>query len=134
MSLNSVVLMGNLGKDAETRKVGNGSVTCFQIAVYERWKSKDGGKGERTDWFLCEVWGLHGANLGKWLTKGRQVVVRGKLRTDDYDSKTTGAKVRVVKVRVEEVAFAQSAKGEEFEPMRRNGRDNDGTEEWEDVD
>ena len=128
--LNSVVLCGYLGKDAQLRKVGETSVATMSVAVTETWK-KANQKQERTDWFTVEVWGKLADGLEPYLKKGRQIVCRGKLRTDSYEKE--GKKVYVTKVRAEEVVLTnQRAGGDGQRPTGDEpvSRGDDGTESW----
>lgn len=78
--MNIVILCGRLGKDAEVRKVGDGEVVSFSLATGEYYKDKNGERQERTEWHQCEAWGK-GA-LAKYLTKGKNVLLRGSVRYD----------------------------------------------------
>ncbi len=63
-ALNRVQLMGNLGRDPETRFTPTGQKVCnFRIAVNRRWTSKEGESKEATDWFTIEAWGPPGRDL-----------------------------------------------------------------------
>jgi len=84
-SLNRVQLIGNLGKDPETRFTPKGSKVCsFSVAVGRRWKSQ-GETKEATDWFNIEAWGKLGEICQQYLSKGRLVFIEGRLRTDRYE-------------------------------------------------
>jgi single-strand DNA-binding protein len=86
-SVNKVILIGNLGKDAETKFTPSGvSVTSFTIATSRR--SKDSQTGEwkdATDWHNVVVWKAE--NIATYLLKGKQVYVEGRLQTRTYDDK-----------------------------------------------
>lgn len=83
--LNKVQLIGNLGKDPETRFTPKGSKVCnFTIAVNRRWKVGDEVK-EAVDWFNVEAWGKLGEFGQSYLGKGRLVYVEGSLRTNRYE-------------------------------------------------
>lgn len=87
MSVNKVILVGNLGKDPEVRYTGSGKTVCkFPIATSEQW-TDDGGKQERTEWHNIVVWGQQGETCGKYLAKGRQVFIEGSIRSHSYDDK-----------------------------------------------
>ncbi len=84
--LNRVQLIGNLGKDPETRFTPQGSKVCnFSIAVNRRWKGGDGGPKEATDWFNIEVWGRLGEICQQYLHKGSRIYLEGRLKTVKYD-------------------------------------------------
>jgi single-strand DNA-binding protein len=84
-ALNRVQLIGNLGKDPETRQTSTGKkVTSFSIAVNRRWHADEGPK-EATDWFNVEAWGHLGEICQQYLSKGRLVFVEGRLQTNRYE-------------------------------------------------
>ena len=85
-ALNRVQLIGNLGKDPETRFTPSGKKVCnFSLAVDRRWKSSEGEIKESTDWFNLEAWGRLGEFCQEYLSKGRLVYVEGRLHTDRYE-------------------------------------------------
>jgi single-strand DNA-binding protein len=86
-SVNKVILIGHLGKDAETRFTPAGvSVTSFSVATNRRWKDQQTGEWkEETDWSNVVLWRQE--NLANYLTKGKQVYVEGRLQTRSYDDK-----------------------------------------------
>ena len=85
-ALNRVQLIGNLGKDPETRQTTTGKkVTSFSIAVNRRWHAEDGQPKEATDWFNVDAWGRLGEICQKYLSKGRLVFVEGRLQTNRYE-------------------------------------------------
>ena len=85
-ALNRVQLIGNLGKDPETRYTPSGKKACnFSLAVDRRWKTSEGEIKESTDWFNVEAWGRLGEFCQEYLSKGRLVYVEGRLHTDRYE-------------------------------------------------
>jgi single-strand DNA-binding protein len=85
-SLNRVQLIGNLGKDPESRFTPKGSKVCsFSLAANRRWKSSTGEVKEATDWFNIEAWGRLGEICQSYLHKGSLVYVEGRLRTNRYE-------------------------------------------------
>src|SRR6476659_2243606 len=88
MSVNKVILVGNLGKDPEVRFTQTGSaVANFSIATSEQGNDRDGKRQERTEWHNIVVWGKQAESCGQYLAKGRQVFVEGSIRTRQYDDK-----------------------------------------------
>ena len=84
--LNRVMLIGNLGKDPETRFTTKGSKVCaFSLAVNRRWKNREGETQEATDWFNIEAWGRLGETCQNYLHKGSLVYLEGRLQTDRYE-------------------------------------------------
>ena len=79
-SVNKVILVGNLGRDAEVRYTPGGApVASFSIATTENWTSKDGEKHEQTEWHRIVLWGKSAETLQPYLTKGKQIYVEGRL-------------------------------------------------------
>lgn len=77
-----LVLVGNLGADPESREVGGTTVCNFPLATNRKWNSKDGEKQEETTWFRISVWGKQAEACQRYLSKGRQVLVEGRLTAD----------------------------------------------------
>jgi single-strand DNA-binding protein len=86
MSLNKVMLIGNTGKDPEvTTLQGGNKVAKFTVATTESYKDKSGTKVEKTEWHNVVVWGPLADIAEKYLKKGRQVYVEGKVQTRSWD-------------------------------------------------
>ena len=105
--VNKVILVGNLGKDPEVRYTSGGqAVANLRIATSRSWTDKQSGqKKEETEWHDVEVWGKQAEQCGEFLAKGRQVYVEGRLKTDNWDDKTSGQKRSRVKVVADTVRF-----------------------------
>ncbi len=87
-SVNRVILVGNLGADAELRYTGSGmAVANFRIATTEVWKDKDGQKQEQTEWHRISLWGKMAEAVSQYLTKGKQVYVEGRIQTRKWQDK-----------------------------------------------
>lgn len=101
-SVNKVILVGHLGKDAETKFTpGGAAVTKFSVATNRRWKDQQSGEWkEETDWSNVVLW--RSENLANYLTKGKQVYVEGRLHTRSYEDKD-GKKVYATEVVAEDV-------------------------------
>lgn len=101
-SVNKVILVGHLGRDAETRFTPSGAAcTNFSVATNRRWKDQQTGEWkEETDWHRIVLW--RSENLANYLTKGTQVYVEGRLQTRSYDDKD-GKKVYTTEVVAENV-------------------------------
>jgi single-strand DNA-binding protein len=85
-ALNRVQLIGNLGRDPETRELPSGSKVCnFSLAVDRRWKDAEGETREHTDWFNVEAWGRLGEVCQAYLHKGQLVYIEGRLQTNRYE-------------------------------------------------
>ena len=87
-SVNKVILLGNLGRDPETRyTTGGDAVTNLNIATSEQWKDKSGEKQERTEWHRVVLFGRQAEIAGEYLKKGRSVYIEGRLQTRKYTDK-----------------------------------------------
>ena len=82
MSLNKVMLIGNLGADPELRYTPNQMAVCsLRIATNEKRKGADGQWTDHTEWHSVTVWGKQAENCNQYLQKGKQVYVEGRLQT-----------------------------------------------------
>ena len=87
-SLNRVQLIGNLGKDPEVRAIPSGAkVANFSIATTESYTGKDGQKSDKTEWHNIVLWRGLAEVAEKYLRKGSQVYIEGKLSTRSWDDK-----------------------------------------------
>ena len=87
-SVNKVILIGNLGRDPETRyTTGGDAVTNLRIATTETWKDKSGEKQEKTEWHTVVLFGRQAEIAGEYLKKGRSVYIEGRLQTRKYTDK-----------------------------------------------
>ena len=87
-SVNKVILIGNLGRDPETRYMPEGgAVTNISIATTDTWKDKSGERQERTEWHKVAFFGRLAEIAGEYLKKGSQVYVEGALRTRKWQDK-----------------------------------------------
>ena len=87
--INKVILIGNLGRDPETRYAQNGSaVTNFSVATTENWRDRaTGEQQERTEWHSIVCWGRMGELANEYLRKGRSVYIEGRIQTRNYEDK-----------------------------------------------
>ena len=110
-SVNKVILVGNLGRDAELRYTpGGNAVLNFTMATTDRWNDPSGEKKERTEWHRIVVWGKRGEAIHDYLKKGRQVYVEGRLQTRSWEK--DGRKQYTTEVVAEQVVFLAGAKGQ----------------------
>jgi len=87
-SVNKVILIGNLGRDPETRyTTGGDAVTNLRIATSEQWKDKSGEKQEKTEWHTVVLFGRQAEVAGEYLKKGRSVYIEGRLQTRKWTDK-----------------------------------------------
>lgn len=88
MSVNKVILVGRLGKDPEVRYTPSGTaVATFSMATTENFKDRDGNRQEKTEWHNIVAWRQLAEICGKFLHKGKQVYIEGKIQTRSYDDR-----------------------------------------------
>lgn len=110
-NLNKVFLLGNLTRDPELRHTPQGtSVANFSIAVNRNYKGNDGEFKKETSYFNIIVWGKSGENCQKFLTKGRPVLVEGRLQNRSYETQD-GQKRTVTEIVADNVQFLGSGSG-----------------------
>ena len=108
-NLNKVFLMGNLTRDPELKFTPQGqAIAKFSIAVNRTFKGGDGEMKKQTDFFNIVVWGKSGENCSKFLSKGRPVLVEGRLQTRTYETQDK-QKRSVTEIVAENVQFLGSA-------------------------
>ena len=87
-SVNKVILIGNLGRDPETRYMPDGgAITNISIATTDKWKDKNGDMQEKTEWHRVAFFGKLAEIAGEYLKKGSQVYVEGRLQTRKWQDK-----------------------------------------------
>lgn len=85
-SVNKAILLGRLGKDAELRVTPGGrAVATFSMATDEKWTDRNGEKQERTEWHRIVLWGKVAEALARYLTKGKQIYLEGRIQTRKYE-------------------------------------------------
>jgi single-strand DNA-binding protein len=118
--MNKVILIGRLTRDPEARHSASGSLFCnFSIATSEKWTDRSGEKKEKTEFTNCVSFGKTAELIDRFLSKGRQVYVEGKLQTDTYEKE--GQKHCATKVIVGIVEFIGDRKEKEnYSPNATN--------------
>jgi single-strand DNA-binding protein len=110
--VNKVFLMGNLTRDPELKSTSsNQSIANFSVAVNEKWTDKSGEKKERVAFIDCEAWGKTAENVARFFTKGKPIIVEGRLKQDSWEDKATGAKRSKLLVTVDTFHFCGGDKG-----------------------
>jgi single-strand DNA-binding protein len=127
MSVNKVILVGNLGRDPEVRATPSGQSVCnFSVATTERFTDRAGQQRDQTEWHNVVVWGKQADLCGQYLKKGRQVYVEGRLTTRQYEAKDgTGRRYRteVVAQRVQFLGGRAAAGLDDSAPDFNSGPD-----------
>ena len=128
--INKVILIGNLGKDPETRYMpSGGAVTNVTLATSESWKDKNTGEQqERTEWHRVVFFNRLGEIAGEYLKKGSKVYVEGSLRTrkwqgqdgqDRYTTEIVGNEMQMLDSRGGSAAFDSGAQASSQRPAAR---------------
>ena len=111
-SYNRVILIGNLTADPEVRYSQDGSaIAGFNLAINERWKSKDGQDQERTDFIGVSAFGKQAELVQRFFSKGKPIMLEGKLRQETWEDKDTGKKRSKTTVRMERLMFLPRNEG-----------------------
>jgi len=104
-SVNKVILVGNLGRDAEMRFTSGGTpVATVSMATTERFTDREGQKKEDTQWHRIVIWGKTAESLHEYLTKGKQIYVEGKLQTREWQDKE-GKTNKTTEVRADKIVL-----------------------------
>ena len=110
--LNHITIMGRLTRDPELRRTGSGvAVASFTVAVDRDFGSREGGEKE-TDFIDCVAWRQTGEFVSKYFTKGRMIVVSGRLQIRNWNDKD-GNKRRTAEVVADNVYFGESKRSNE---------------------
>jgi len=119
VSVNSVILAGNLTRDPEIRYTPQGTaVGKLGLAVSQKFKTKDGDQKEEVCFVDIEVWARQAETCGEFLKKGSSVLVEGRLKLDTWSDKETGQKRSKHKIRARRVHFLTRSQGQGSSPER----------------
>lgn len=111
MSFNTIMIMGNLGRDPELSYTPQGTAVCkFTVATNERRRDKAGEQQDITTWFRVTVWGKQAENVSRYLSKGRKVFVQGRLHVEEWTDREGKAR-QSLEVNASDVQFIDSAGG-----------------------
>jgi len=92
MSVNKVILIGNLGRDPEVRYASSGNAVCnFTMATSRTYKNKQGERTDETEWHRVVAFGRTAEVCGEYLKKGSMVYIEGRIKTNKWQDKETGA-------------------------------------------
>jgi single-strand DNA-binding protein len=113
-SVNLIILLGNVTKDAELKSLENGQAVCtFSIATNEEWTDKQGEKQKRTEFHNVVTWGKLADICGQFVRKGMPVHVVGSMKTRSWEAE--GKKQYRTEVTAQDVTFVGSKKPDEAE-------------------
>ena len=117
VSINTVILGGNLTRDPEVRYTPQGTaVARLGLAVNQTYKTKDGEKREDVCFIDVEVWARQAETCGEYLKKGSSILVEGNLKLDTWDDRETGKKRSKHKIRARRVQFLSTGPRGESRP------------------
>src|SRR5262245_40554976 len=106
VSVNKVILLGNLGAKPELKYLPSGQAVCeMRLATNEVFTDKQNQKQERTEWHRVVVWGKTAENCAQYLDKGRQVYVEGRIQARSWDDKNSGEKKYMTEIVAQQVTF-----------------------------
>ena len=91
--LNKVILIGNVGKEPEVRAFTDTKVANLTLATTEKYKDKQGNLQDATEWHNLQVWGKLAEIVEKYVKKGAQIYVEGKIKQESYESEKGGKRV-----------------------------------------
>ena len=105
--MNKVIIMGNLGQDPDTRYMPSGTaVANLSVATNRSWKNKDTGEREdETSWHRCVAFGKTAETLAEHFTKGRKILIEGRLRYGSYEK--DGVKHYTTEIVIERWEFVE---------------------------
>ncbi|HYE63465.1 MAG TPA: single-stranded DNA-binding protein [Phycisphaerales bacterium] len=111
-SLNKVMLMGNITRDIELRHTaGNMAVAKLGIATNRKWKTPEGETREEVMFIDCEAWGKTAEVINQYFSKGRPILIEGRLKLDQWEDKETKAKRSKHVVVIDAFHFVDSKPG-----------------------
>lgn len=94
MTMNKILIIGNLGSDPEMRYTPNGDpVTNFSVATNRRYNTRDGQQVDETEWFRVSAWGRLAETTNQYLTRGSKVYVEGRLSSRTYQTQNGDTRV-----------------------------------------
>ena len=117
MSLNKAILIGNVGKEPEIRRTESNTIANLTLATTEKWTDRSGNKQEKTEWHSVVVFGKGAEFVEKYISKGTQVCVEGKIRYESYDK--DGEKKYVTRIYSDSI---QTLGGKKEEAKEEAGR------------
>lgn len=124
MSFNKITIIGNLGKDPELRYTPQGDAVCdFSVAVNDRKRDKSGEFQDVTTWFRVTLWRKLAENASKYLTKGKQVYIEGRLNVEEWQDRD-GNNRYTLNITASEMQFLSGGRSED------NSSDTDHVEDF----
>ena len=116
-SFNKVILAGNLTRDPEIRSAGGTKVADLRLAISETWRDKASGQTKEVTCFVDVVaWDRQADFCQQYFSKGKSMLVEGRLQTDEWNDKQSGEKRSKLRVRADRVQFWGSAPRQDGQP------------------
>ena len=115
MSVNKVILVGRSGGDAMTRMAGDKKVATINLATSEKYKGRDGNLVESTEWHSVVLWDRLAEVAEKYVTKGTQLYIEGKIKTEKYTDKDGNEKF-AVRIKADNMQLLGGTKQQENAP------------------
>ena len=116
MSLNKMLVIGNVGTDPEMRYTPNGNaVTSFRLATSRRYTTAEGEQREETEWFTVSAWGRLAEQCNQYVTKGMRVYVEGRLKSDTWTGNDGQTRFRM-EITANDVRFLDRPSATEGKP------------------
>ncbi len=130
-SLNKVILIGNLGRDPELKMTTSGQQVCrFSLATTETWKNQQGERQSKTEWHNIVIWGKQAETAEKYLRKGKQVMIEGRIQYREYQDQA-GVKKTACDIRCDN--FVMLGRMEEGGGGREGSYGRGGSQDFEET-
>ena len=111
-SINKVIIVGNLGRDPESRQTQSGrNLVRFSVATSDRWTDREGNRQERTEWHNVKAWATLADQCQRFLRRGSKVYIEGRLESREMVDQKTGQNRRFWDIVANEVVFLDSRGG-----------------------
>lgn len=135
MSFNKIIIVGNLGKDPELRYTPQGNAVCnFSMATNEKRRDKTGDLQDITTWFRVTLWNRQAENASKYLQKGSQVYIEGRLKLDEWTDRDGNVR-QTLDVTATEMQFIGGGRGDDLSDDNQYNDDSaDNNNEFSDSD
>lgn len=110
-SFNKVIILGNLTRDPELRRIASGAAVCaMRVAVNESFTAKSGEKVDRAIFLDVDAWDRQAETCAEFLKKGSSALIEGRLQEDSWEDTQTGEKRRILKIRADRVQFVSAGR------------------------
>jgi single-strand DNA-binding protein len=124
MSVNKAILLGRVGKDPEVRSLDNGKMVAnFSLATSESYKDRNGEKKENTEWHNLVLWGKTAEIAQKYVKKGDQIYVEGKITTRSWEK--DGVTRYTTEIQVNNLTMLGGKRSNEEEPVEADSSNGD---------